>query len=274
MALPTAEVSPFRSPSASPGLKPPTRAHGPATRPHSDRIHGGVGRARSNEHQQTARPTCRVGGRLNSLGDRSLSAAWRTDVRSGESSGMRLLDDAVLGAGRIGGVERGTKPVTFGLRESDSATEQPLRPLSLGQVLNLGVGDHQCLELIPVECDGFNLGARQLWQPGWFLRNARRGESSAEQQLDRGDPGHGRRRWGTSTRLRLPQSVHSNSTQAGFDADVAASSSVRRLSSTFRRRMSSRPDGSLRRRRLIRAPRAPFLVGIRLRSRPWGTPVL
>ena len=36
-----------------------------------------------------------------------------------------------------------------------------------------------------------------------------------------------------SPRFWLPQSVHSSLTQAGFDADVAASSSVRRLSSTF-----------------------------------------
>jgi hypothetical protein len=63
---------------------------------------------------------------------------------------------------------------------------------------------------------------------------------------------------GTSTRLRLPQSVHSNSTQAGFDAEVEASSSVRRMSSTFSAAASASRgrtvDGSAERRSLEAEP--------------------
>lgn len=58
------------------------------------------------------------------------------------------------------------------------------------------------------------------------LRHPSASISALEQQFDRCNPS-AETGMGTSTRLRLPQSVHSNSTQAGFDADVAASSSVR-----------------------------------------------
>ena len=80
-----------------------------------------------------------------------------------------LLGDRVLGRRCIGRVERFAEGVTFGLRESDPAGDQPLLPIRIGRVLNLGVGDHRRLELIPVECPGFGLGAG-LWRGGWFLR--------------------------------------------------------------------------------------------------------
>jgi hypothetical protein len=85
-------------------------------------------------------PTSRVGGRLKSLMDRSFSAACQIVVRSRESSGRPLLEDAVLGARRIGRVECGAKAVPFGLCESDPAADQPLLPLRFGHVLNLGIG--------------------------------------------------------------------------------------------------------------------------------------
>jgi hypothetical protein len=77
----------------------------------------------------------------------------------------------VLGLRRIGRVECGAKAVPFGLRESDPAAHE---------VLDLGVVDHQRLELIPVECPGFGLAAGQWWQGGWFLRLRRAAESFSE----------------------------------------------------------------------------------------------
>jgi hypothetical protein len=51
--------------------------------------------------------------------DRSLSAACQTNVRLRERSGKQLLDDAVLGARRIGRVERCAEGVTVGPTEAD-----------------------------------------------------------------------------------------------------------------------------------------------------------
>jgi hypothetical protein len=159
--------------------------------------------------------------------------------------GKPLLDDAVLGR-RVGRVECGAKAVAFGLRKSNPAADQPPLPLRFGQVLDLGVSDHQRLELIPVECPGFGLGAgrgsggREAGSSACAGRPSPSRSSSSSAATRARTSGIG-----TSTRLRLPQSVHSNSTQAGFDAAVAASSSVRRISSTFSAAASAsrRTDG-------------------------------
>ena len=189
--------------------------------------------------------------------DRRVSEACQINVRSRESFGRPLLGDAVLDRWRIGRVECGAKAVPVGLCESDPAADQPLLPLCFGHVLDLGVGNRKGLELFPVECSGFGLGVGSCGREAGSSACAGRpspSRSSSSIAATRARTSG----IGTSTRLRLPQSVHSNSTQAGFDADVAASSSVRRMSSTFSAAASASRgrtvDGSAARRSLAGDP--------------------
>jgi hypothetical protein len=118
-----------------------------------------------------------------------LSAACQTNVRSRKSSGKRLLDDAVLGARRVGRVERCAEGVTVGLSEANPALVQPGLPLLLRQALHFGVGERERLQLFPSERLDLRLRLGDPWQRRRLLRLGGAAESFAEQQLDRGNPG-------------------------------------------------------------------------------------
>jgi hypothetical protein len=109
--------------------------------------------------------------------------------------GKLLRGDAVLGPGRIGRVQCGAKSVPFGLRESNPAADQPLLPFSLGQVLDLWIGDYECLELIPVECPGFGFGAGPVVAGRLVPPPVRGGRVLRVRAARSRQPGHGRRGW-------------------------------------------------------------------------------
>ena len=95
--------------------------------------------------------------------DRRVATACQIDVRCARAP-VRQLDDAVLGARRIGGVERCTKGVTVGLSEADPALVQPRLPFLLRQALRLGVGERERLQLFPAERLGLRLRLGDPWQ--------------------------------------------------------------------------------------------------------------
>ena len=136
------------------------------------------------------------------------------------------LGERVLGRRRIGRVQRGAEDVTVSPGKTDPALIQPGLPLLLGQALRLGVGERERLQLFPSERLDLRLrlGIRgsaggSSACPGRPSPSRSSSSIAATRERTSGT--------GTSTRFRLPQSERSNSTQAGFDADVAASSSVR-----------------------------------------------
>jgi hypothetical protein len=121
--------------------------------------------------------------------DKGVSTPCQIDVRSRASSGTALLDDAVLGARRIGRVERCAEGVTVGLSEADPALVQPSLPLLLLQALRLGVGKHKRLQLFPSERLDLRVRLGDTWQRRRLLSLRGAAEPFAEQQLDRGNPG-------------------------------------------------------------------------------------